>query len=453
MSRAIRIVDLPTVEERATAARLRQLIQGVAHDRPAESAGRGRLEREVPFLPSQVLRETVARGFQVLNRAGLHGELENLDGEAQHWRLAATLALEELGKREAAALAELAAHPPAYLFAAIGRPGQLALGGAGVAGSPWLAAAGHIISYRLQYGIDDPTRALGAQPAPPAALAQEMDWRFVLDEIRWTAGNLGERLADPAVLTVFDPTGRVDPQRVLQVLSGSLSTERIGGGREQRVRAAPSHSLRERVVEALDLLRQRPPDRLAELEQLEALRRATEVLYKQELPAGPRRSRQRESDPAHARRPEQLWQRLAELDRAIAGERRAWHERAAWSARHADALAVGRLAAEELAERESEALLALEEEPPPYLIAELGSPPTGLSGRATWRNGARIIERHRTRHEIGGPADAFGRGRDPATQHHRAAVKRQVDLVRDALHLGADASLELPASPNGLLGP
>src|SRR6266545_815220 len=208
---------------------------------------------------------------------------------------------------------------------------------------------------------------LGAQPAQSVGLAQEMDWRLVMGEIRWSAGNLGERLADPAALAVFDPAGRVDPQRTLEALSAGPSSERIGGGRERRIRAAPSHLLRERVGEALDLLRQRPPDRLSELEQLEAIRRATEVLYKQELMAGAHlRSEPATSGATQLRRDEQLSRRLDELDSAIAGERRAWREQTAWGARHADALALGRLAAEELGQRESEALLALEEDPPRY---------------------------------------------------------------------------------------
>src|SRR6266542_4149449 len=293
---------------------------------------------------------------------------------------------------------------------------------------------------------------LGAQPAQSVGLAQEMDWRLVMGEIRWSAGNLGERLADPAALAVFDPAGRVDPQRTLEALSAGPSSERIGGGRERRIRAAPSHLLRERVTEALDLLRQRPPDRLPELEQLEAIRRATEVLYKQELAAGPHlRSEPATSGMTQVRRDEQLSRRLDELDSAIAGERRAWREQAAWGARHADALALGRLAAEELGQRESEALLALEEDPPRYLLAELGAPPTSMSGRTTWRHGARLIERHRTRNGIGDPVQAFGSGRDPAMRDHLALIRPQVALVRDALHLARDDTLALPPPPSGLL--
>jgi len=147
-----------------------------------------------------------------------------------------------------------------------------------------------------------------------ASVAQEMDWRFALDEIRWSAGNLGERFANPADLAVFDPAGRVDPQRALEILRTAPSGERIGGARERRIRQAPSHSLRRRVAETLDVLRQRPPDRLGELEQLEALRRATEVLYKEELTHTPSHSDPEIPESGQARRPDQLTQRLDELD-------------------------------------------------------------------------------------------------------------------------------------------
>jgi hypothetical protein len=450
MTTSTRTSDLPTVEQRATATRLRQLLREAgAHGPPPASVAAPHLAKEVPLLSSRVLWETVARGFGVLNRAGLDGTLRGLGAEGQHWRLVASLALEELGKREAAALAELAAYPPAYLVAAIGRPGRPGLGGADPARSPWLQVAGHIVGYRLQYDISDPTRALGAQPPQPVGLAQEMDWRFVMGEIRWSAGNLGERLADPAVVAVFDPAGRVDPQQALELLSDTPSSQRIGGGRERRIGAAPSHLLRERVTEAVELLRQQPADRLSELEQLEALRRATEMLYKQELAAGPyRRSEPATSGATQVRRDEQLQRRLDELDTAIAGERHAWRQHAEWNARHADALALGQLAAEELGQRESEALLALEEDPPQYLLAELGAPPASLSSRTTWRHGARLIERHRTRHEVGDPDKAFGTGRDPAIRDHLAIIRRQVSLVRDALHLAGDDALALPAPPS-----
>src|SRR6266511_4316785 len=241
--------DLPNVEQRATATRLRQLLQEAeAQGPPPAPAAADSLHAQIPLLPSQVLRDAVAKAFVVLNSAGLHGTLmRNLGAEGQHWRLVATLALEELGSREARVLQELAAHPPAYLVAAVGRPDPRGFGAAGAAQSPWLAVAGHIVAYRLQYGISDPTRALGAQPIQPVGLAPETDWRFVLGEIRWSAGNLGERLADPRVLGVFDAAGAVNPQHAIEALSSDTSARaRIGPGGERRIRAAPSHWLRER---------------------------------------------------------------------------------------------------------------------------------------------------------------------------------------------------------------
>ncbi len=447
--------DLPNVEQRATATRLRQLLQEAeAQGPPPAPAAADSLHAQIPLLPSQVLRDAVAKAFVVLNSAGLHGTLmRNLGAEGQHWRLVATLALEELGSREARALQELAAHPPAYLVAALGRPDPCGFGAAGAAQSPWLAVAGHIVSYRLQYGISDPTRALGAQPIQPVGLAQETDWRFVLGEIRWSARNLGERLADPRVLGVFDAAGAVNPQHAIEALSSDTSARaRIGPGGERRIRAAPSHWLRERVTGVLGLLRQRPSDCLAELEQLEAVRRATGVLYQQELASRPRR----QSEPGHpgtiqVQRDEQLARRLNELDAAIAAAKRAWRQRVAWTIRHAKALAVGRLAAEELGLREHEALVALEADPPQYLLSELGPPPTGTSGRKIWRHGARLIERHRTRHEIGDPARALGSGDDPAVRNHEAVTRQQVDLVRGALQLSGADRLALPEPPHGLL--
>jgi hypothetical protein len=454
MTTSTNTYDLPNVEQRATATRLRQLLRDAeAQGPPPKSAAVESLHEQVPLLPSGALRDAVAKAFVALHREGLHGTLtRDLGAEGQRWRAVAGLALDELDGREARALQELAAHPPAYLVAAIGRPERPGLD-PGAGQSPWLAVAGHIVAYRLQYGISDPTRALGARPSQTLGLAQETDWRFVLGEIRWSAGNLGERLADPRVLGVFDPTGVVIPQPALEALSGEPSAlGRVDPTGGRRIRAAPSHWLRERVTGALGLLRQRPADCLAELEQLEAVRSATEVLYREELASRPPQPSAHERPRTlQEQRGEQLARRLHDLDAAIAGARRAWQQRAAWTTRHAEALAVGQLAAEELGLREHQALAALEEDPPPYLLAELGPPPAGTSGMKSWRHGVGLIERHRTRYEVGDPARAFGHGRDPAARDHEALTRRQVDLVRGALQLGADDRLALPEPPHRLL--
>jgi hypothetical protein len=107
--------------------------------------------------------------------------------------------VDELGNRETKALEELAAHPPAHL-AAIGRPDLAGFGDRDAARGSWRAVAAQVMAYRLQYAITDPTRALGASPLRGGGVARETDWRMVIGEIRWSAGNIGEHLIDPGVL-------------------------------------------------------------------------------------------------------------------------------------------------------------------------------------------------------------------------------------------------------------
>jgi hypothetical protein len=76
---------------------------------------------------------------------------------------------------------------------------------------------------------------------------------------------------------------------------------------------------------------------------------------------------------SHAR--EQLGRRLSELEAAITIMRQEQSQRQAWDKLNTQALTAGRLAADELASREHEALLALEQDPPQHLVTELGRPP------------------------------------------------------------------------------
>jgi hypothetical protein len=419
--------------------------------------GAASLRQRVPLLPSRVLREAVAKGFEVLSRAGLTGtSLRDLEPDDRHRQFAATLALDELGRRELRALNELAAHPPAWLVAAVGRPNPADRTAAGGARGSWAAVIAQAMAYRLQYDIGDPTRALGASPTPtsPFGLARETDWCYVLGEIRWSAGNLGEHLHDPAVLGVFDATGRVDPQQALPLLRNEVAGRaRLSETRKRRARAAPSHVLRTRVADALDLLRQQPADRSAELEQLRTARDNIAVLYRQEVATADRGLRQGTSEMMQCQpHQECLPGRLQELDATIAQVERAQDDRATWDARHAQVLVTGRLAAEELAQREHQVLLALEQDPPDYLVAELGRPPGDRAGRATWQRGMRIIERLRTCHEIDDPARPFGRHRDATQQAHLARIRYELDLVKDGLRRHGPAPPALPApSHHGLL--
>jgi hypothetical protein len=439
------ISDLPTVEQRATAIGLRQLLRRLgAHGPPPVPATATSLPEQIPLLPSRTLWEAVTRGFEVLSNAGLHGRsLRDLGPNERHWHVVSTLALDELGRREARALEELAAHPPAHLVAAIGRPGLDAFADHNAARGSWATVASQVMAYRLQYAITDPTRALGASPLRGGGVARETDWRMVMGEIRWSPGNLGEHLIDPRVLGVFDATGRVDPQLALQTLhDGASGRADPGDGRQQRIRAAPSHALRRRVSEALGLIRQRPVDRSMELERWATARDAAAVLY-QHRPGASSPSQQGDS-------PQQPSRRLQELDGAIARVRRAQDQRLAWDARYADKLTIGRLAAEELVQRESEALLALEVDPPEYLVAELGRPPSGPAGLKAWQQAARLIERYRARHEIGDQARPFGRRRDAKQQADLSLVRQQLERLRDGLCIVGPDLPALPAPPSGL---
>ncbi|SRR6266545_3842147 len=454
MTTSTNTYDLPNVEQRATGTRLRQLLRDAeAQGSLPISAGAESLHEQLQLLPSRALRDAVAKAFVALHRAGLHGTLtRDLGAEGQHWRVVGTLALDELDAREARALQELAAHPPAYLVAAIGRPERPGLD-ASAGQSPWLAVAGHIVAYRLQYGISDPTRALGAQPSQPLSLARETDWRFVLGEIRWSAGHLGGRLADPRVLGVFDPAGAVLPQHAVEALSGEPSARgRIArqtsgeSGRFQAtgcvsgspVRSACSGSDPRIALRSWSSWRPFAEPRKC------CTRRSLRVDLINHMRRGV-------LGPFKSSGASSLLDACTTWTPAIAGARRAWHQRAAWTTRHAEALVVGRLAAEELGLREHQALAALEEAPPQYLLAELGPPPAGTTGMKTWRHGAGLIERHRTCHEIGDPAHAFGSGRDPAARDHESLTRQQVDLVRGALQLGGDDRLALPEPPHRLL--
>jgi hypothetical protein len=424
--------DLPTVEQRAVAASLRQLYLQLAEHGPLPPpASAAALVGQVPLLPSRVLREAVARGYQVLNIAGLRGlVLGELEPDGRHWVYASMLALDELHKRETRALAEVAAQPPAWLVAAIGRHVSLEPSGPDPAGGSWLQVTAHVLAYRLQYTITDPTRILGACPIGTAGLAQETDWRVVMGEIRWTPGNLDQPLADPRELAVFGARGPDSLQQALGALSDrSFPRADLAQARRRRILAAPSRALRQWVAQALGLLRQRPADRSAELDRLQATRDTLEVVDK------------------HAPTPQT--DRRGELDTAIAAASRAQTQRRVWDVRHAEVVATGRVAAHELLQREHEALGALEANPPEHLLTELGQPPAGRVGRDLWRRGARLIEGYRTHHEIGDPLHAFGRAPEDRQQRARLATVRQaLDRIKDSLQLTATQQQALPPPPS-----
>jgi hypothetical protein len=199
------------------------------------------------------------------------------------------------------------------------------------------------------------------------------------------------------------------------------------------------------------MLRSRPADRSAELERLNDSRDALEALYGRERTLQVERARQTGAPLEGSRASEHLGRRLSELEAAITMMRQAQSQRQAWEKLNIQALAAGRLAADELASREHEALLALEQDPPQHLVAELGQPPASGAGRQIWRHGARLIEQYRTSHDVDDAKRAFGATReDPAQQAELAMLQRTLDRIVDSLHLTGSERLALPSPPHEL---
>lgn len=101
-----------------------------------------------------------------------------------------------------------------------------------------------------------------------------------------------------------------------------------------------------------------------------------------------------------------------------------------------------------LQERETRLLEDLAVNPPPYLLAELGQPPTNRDGRIAWLRGAHAIECFRANNQITDVDDAFGPplASEPSDP---ARVRELLDDVRQAITESLvrqlDQNLEVPA--------
>src|SRR6266511_253586 len=131
-----------------------------------------------------------------------------------------------------------------------------------------------------------------------------------------------------------------------------------------------------------------------------------------------------------------LAQRRLEQEQTEA--RQAARQRSRWDDRHRLPLAIGLYSAYELAQRDLEALIALERDPPAYLKRELGGVPDGIPGQVAWRDGARLIERYRAEYNVDYPTAALG----PAPSGQAAGLARQqvaqaVQALKVELHRGA----------------
>ncbi len=442
--------DLPTVEQRLDAEALRRfLYEGTGPAVGSLPALPAAQQQTVRRRPSSQLWDAVTQAATIAYRVGTNGTaLASLDPSTCDQLVRGQAALVELTVREQSALDDLQAAPPAYLVAAIGRPPPSTADEAG--SDAWRRVAARVEAYRAQYHIADPTRALGTTPAE---LTQLADRSATFLEILWSPNGLATAIGDPRELGVFDGTTQLDVRQALGLLNDPAWRHTpLPQRRHDQVAAAASPTLRAQAARALGLLDQRPPGRSLELERLQANRDVLSSVMGQghdHRPAAPAQV----SGGGHG----PITDRLTQLDASIAQAQRAQQRRLEWDRRHSGTIATGLASARELARREVEALLALQHDPPGYLRAELGPPPADQAGRDAWCRGARLIERHRTRHDIADPDSALGpKPADPVARAHRRQVARQLEAVHQELpaldlddhaHLGREA----PAVPE--IGP
>ena len=77
---------------------------------------------------------------------------------------------------------------------------------------------------------------------------------------------------------------------------------------------------------------------------------------------------------------------------------------------------------------------AFRSDPPPYLTAVLGPPPTDGRKRDRWERTAAAIEQHRLRWQITDPTDALGSADNRRMRHSRAAISDEIRRTVDDLH-------------------
>jgi hypothetical protein len=343
------------------------------------------------------------------------------------------------------------ADPPSYIVDALG-PSPLE----GDWRDDWLRHVQQIEGYRLLTGTTDPARPLGPTPQPDSSWQQ--CWRRELTQdladarLSWmtyqhqTIGRSSERddLAMVATSTL-DPWFGVRPTAAVVEESHQL----------------PVEELRRRVAAARPLLADRPANPTSRFQAVQ--RRRAELLGYQAdeqvaLEAatgrrdaatgrGAKAARQAGQDAVdeHRQALHNLSDRLADAERELTVLRAAQNAYFDWCHQHALVLTQGQAAAQVLHERETQLLADLAEAPPPYLLAELGQPPTNRDGRMAWLRGAHAIECFRADNRITDVDHTFGlpfvsEPSDPAR------VRALLDDVRQAItdSLAQELDRELP---------
>src|SRR6266542_4311293 len=305
---------------------------------------------------------------------------------------------------------------PAYLVAALGRPGS----------AEWRGLALEIERYRRGAGITSRACALGALPGDTAGAGE---WLRLAGRIARYQGVNRVGFED---LCVFPAEAeRLREQAALSLLEDRRWLGALAAGEIQTIIRMPTLVLRRHVSFAVGLLRDRPADRSARLSGVEA------GLVAVRANQGP-----------HQAALDRLGLAQRRLEQEQTEARQAARQRSRWDDRHRLPLAIGLYSAYELAQRDLEALIALERDSPAYLKRELGGVPDGIPGQVAWRDGARLIERYRAEYNVDYPTAALGpppSGQDAGLA--RQQVAQAVQALKVELHRGAvvrDPPGELP---------
>src|SRR6266508_126830 len=328
---------------------------------------------------------------------------------------------------------------PAYLVAALGRPGS----------AEWRGLALEIERYRRGAGITSRACALGALPGDTAGAGE---WLRLAGRIARYQGVNRVGFED---LCVFPAEAeRLREQAALSLLEDRRWLGALAAGEIQTIIRMPTLVLRRHVSFAVGLLRDRPADRSARLSGVEA------ELVAVRANQGPHQAAVREASArlvavrleatmaVHQAALDRLGLAQRRLEQEQTEARQAARQRSRWDDRHRLPLAIGLYSAYELAQRDLEALIALEHDPPAYLKRELGGVPDGIPGQVAWRDGARLIERYRAEYNVDYPTAALG----PPPSGQAAGLARQqvaqaVQALKVELHRGAvvrDPPGELP---------
>jgi hypothetical protein len=330
------------------------------------------------------------------------------------------------------------ADPPSYIVDALG-PSPLE----GDWRDDWLRHVEQIEGYRLLTGTTDPARPLGPTPEPDSSwqqcLRRELAQGLADARLGWmtyqqqTIGRSSERddLAMVATSTL-DPWFGVRPTAAVVDESHQL----------------PVEELRRRVAAARPLLANRPENPTSRLQEVQ-LHRAELLGYQADEQAaleaatnrrdaatgrGAKAARQaaQAAVDEHQQALRNLSGRLADTERELTELRAAQSAYLHWCDEHELVVTQGQAAAQALQKRETQLLADLAEDPPSYLLAELGQPPTNRDGRMAWLRGAHAIECFRADNQITHVEDAFGPP-FPSGPSDPARVRVLLDDVRRAI--------------------